>query len=710
VTVAVIDSGVDADSPEFAGRLHPMSADVAGGARGFDDANSDGHGTNVAQLLLGARNDIGTVGVAWNATLLALRADRPGSCTDLTATASDERGCRFTDAAIAAGVDRAVSARAKVINISLGGSAPAQILIDAVHRATSAGVIIIVSAGNDGDSTDPANDPNNPGPFASGLLRAGNGLVIIAGSNNGTGQISGFSNRAGTGAASYLLALGERICCDYENGDLRRDVTADGSFVFLINGTSYSAPQIAGAAALLAQAFPNLTGRQIVDLLLTTATDVGPTGTDAVHGRGILNIPRAFAPQGPTSLAGTTVALPLDRAVGGYSAAMGDAALRASTPTLVLDAYQRAYAVRLGALMQPVPARHSMLLSGLAGQVRHVSGGNAAMALSLAVQPHPPLHALMPDAPNGADAARARLLAGTVMVRLSQAASFGIAVERGGDGLSTMLAGRRGGAFLVADGAAANEVAGLRGTAGTALRLALAPKVAMSMTAERGSVAAIVPGQRIADPSGLDRAASYSRFGMAIDQHIDRGRFGLDGRAGLSVLTERAGVLGARWSALLGQSGGRTLFVDGAAHVELDRRWHVGAEWREGWSQTTGTGLIEGGSMVRTRAWALDVGRTGVLEPNDKLTLRLAQPLRVQSGGLIINAPVGYDYTSLTATQGRVEMPLAPIGREQVLEAVWTTPMWGGWLTVNSFWRDEPGHVAAARDDLGGAVRFALGF
>lgn len=710
VTVAVIDSGVDADSPEFTGRIHPMSADVAGGARGFDEAGSDGHGTNVAQLLLGARNDTGTVGIAWNATLLALRADRPGSCTDTTSTTPDERGCRFTDAAIAAGVDRAVSAGAKVINISLGGSTPAQILIDSVSRATASGVIIIVAAGNDGDSTDSADDPNNPDPFAQGLLQAGNGLVIIAGSNNETGQISAFSNRAGNGAANYLLALGERVCCDYENGDLRREVTDDGSFVFVISGTSYSAPQVAGAAALLAQAFPNLSGRQIVDLLLTTATDVGPIGTDSVNGRGILNIPRAFAPQGVTTLAGTSVALPLDRMMGGYSAAMGDAALRTSTPAVVLDGYQRAYAVGLNRIMQPLSLRQSVLLSGLVGQGRSVSGGNAQMAVSLAVQPGQWTPSLMPVAAAGADAARARLLAGTVMIRVSRAASFGIAVERGAQGLSAMLAGRSGGAFLVAEGASANRMTGMRGSAGTALRLAVAPDIALSMTAERGSVAAIFPGQRLADPTGLDRPAAYNRLGLAIDHRRTVGRVGWDGGIGASILTERDSVLGARWSALLGQSGSRTLFVDGAARIDLDRRWHIGAEWREGWTQTSGAGLIGGGSMVRTRAWAVDIGRVGLLVANDQLALRLAKPLRVESGGLMINAPIGYDYVTQLATTGRILLPLTPVGREHVIEAVWSAPAFGGRLTLNSFWRDQPGHIAAAPDDLGAAVRFNLGF
>lgn len=296
------------------------------------------------------------------------------------------------------------------------------------------------------------------------------------------------------------------------------------------------------------------------------------------------------------------------------------------------------------------------------------------------------------------------------MLRLSPGASLGIAVKRGAEGLSAMLAGRRSGPFLMAEDSSANRMIGLRGSAGTALRLAVVRDAALSITAEQGAVAAIMPGQRLADPTGLDRPASYNRFGVAIDHRLYRDRIGWDARIGTSLLTERESLLGARWSALLGQSGSRTLFVDGAGRVDLDRRWHVGVEWREGWSRSISSGLIHGSSMVRTRGWAVDVGRKGLMAENDQFAIRLAQPLRVESGGLMINAPVAYDYATLMATQGRIEMPLVPIGREQLVEAVWTGPMWGGWLTINGFWRDEPGHVAAARDDLGAAVRFALGF
>jgi hypothetical protein len=152
------------------------------------------------------------------------------------------------------------------------------------------------------------------------------------------------------------------------------------------------------------------------------------------------------------------------------------------------------------------------------------------------------------------------------------------------------------------------------------------------------------------------------------------------------------------------------MLLDGEAAFELRRHWQLGLQWREGWTRAHAGGLIAAGVPIRSRAWALDIARRGVLNQGDRLALRVAQPVRVESGGLWLNVPTGYDYATQMVTRGQVEMPLTPIGREHVVEAAWTTPAWGGALTLNGFWRNEPGHVAAAPDDLGAAVRFSLGF
>ena len=213
--IAVIDTGIDSDSPEFAGRIHPDSLDIAA-SRGIDP--EDDHGTNVALVAGAGRDADGILGIAFDAQLLAIRADIPGSCgADTPQDAS--LTCLFTDAAIADGVDHAIATGATVINLSLGGGDASAQLRDAVGRAGAAGIVVVVAAGNGGNGSDPGIDPDQPDPFAASLLEAGGGNVIIVGSVDANGDFSSFSNRAGDLAGSYITARGERICCVHEGGE-----------------------------------------------------------------------------------------------------------------------------------------------------------------------------------------------------------------------------------------------------------------------------------------------------------------------------------------------------------------------------------------------------------------------------------------------------------------------------------------------------------
>lgn len=287
VIAGVIDSGIlPSELGEFP-RIDTNSADLAG-SRGYLQENPDGdHGTIVSQILLGAKNDVGTHGVAPNATLLVLRTDTPGSCAGET----PEMDCSHNDNAIAAGLDVARRVGAKVVNISLGGAPPNDNLRTAIDRATAAGIVIVISAGNDGGA--------QPDPLAQVADEAiAHGLVLIAGATTSSQTIASFSGRAGDSAAHFLTALGSGI----------RYVNAAGQS-FSASGTSFSAPAVSGAIALLAQAFPSLTPAQLVDLLLRTATDLGAAGVDSTYGHGELNLARAFSPVGSTSLSVTAEAV-----------------------------------------------------------------------------------------------------------------------------------------------------------------------------------------------------------------------------------------------------------------------------------------------------------------------------------------------------------------------------------------------------------------
>ena len=92
------------------------------------------------------------------------------------------------------------------------------------------------------------------------------------------------------------------------------------------------------------------------------------------------------------------------------------------------------------------------------------------------------------------------------------------------------------------------------------------------------------------------------------------------------------------------------------------------------------------------------------------LGLRIAQPLRIEKGGFALMLPTAYGYETETATSSFSTLSLSPSGRELDAELSYSTPLAGGWVGGNLFARRQPGHIKSADTDVGGAIRFTLGF
>ena len=663
IVAAVIDSGVNANSAEFAGRISASSADVTGGARGIQDV--DGHGTAVASVLLGAKNDINMHGVAFNATLLAARADTQGSCTATGGTAND--GCSFNDNAIASGVNAAVQAQARVINISLGGTPANSNLRTAIGRATAAGIVVVISAGND-FATDPVAGAN-PDPLAQiALDPIARGLVLIAGATDANQSLAAFSNRAGTGQNFYLTALGVGVLAPDHTGTL-----------FRWDGTSLSAPVVAGAVALLAQAFPTLTGAQIVDLLLRTATDLGATGTDAVYGRGELNLAKAFAPQGSTSLGQTAVPVSLT-SNGMLSTPMGDAGVKTGMAVPIRDAFGRDYTVDLSSTLARAPQQLTLAAS-LMNRSRNLHSITDRTTLAVSVAEPMPRNLLL----SREELRNARALAGSVATRLGPRTQIALGFASGSDALDRGLGSDGAPAFLVADSAKGFDKA----PGGAFAARQILGGIAVTVAAESGDL-------RLWDRQNLGPRSEryhYYRYGAVT--------LGFDGEAGpvkltgrLTRMNEAETVLGARLDAALGGSGATSWFGDARVTLPL-RHWQLGASLRRGWTLVS-AGFARDHSTIATQALGFDLTRVALFSASDSVSLRWAEPLRVVGGGIRLQ-----DIGTLT---------LAPEGHERDVESVYASPVGRGWLTVNGYWRQQPNNFATAPDDLGAAVRYSYGF
>ena len=686
IKIGVIDSGIDLQSAEFgdcSGGLGVGTCRIladssnTGGSGTVDDVG--GHGTAVAFTIAGRRNDAGTHGVAFNAQLVVARADQPGSCDG-----TDTSTCKFSDSAIAQGLDRARQAGARVVNISLGGDSASTALASAIDRATAAGVIVVIAAGNDGAA--------NPDAFTSAATNAAiaRGLVIIAGSVNASDAISSFSNRAGSAAAVYLTAVGEGVRAPDANNT-----------AYIWSGTSFSAPQISGAIALLAQAFPNLTGKQIVDLLYATARDAGEAGVDAIYGRGVLDLTRAFQPVGTMSVAGTSAALS-PTINGTLSGPMGDAS-QGALAMAALDAFGRAYATTItNGFQRQSLSRNLPALMATRNRSFSVGGEQARVAVSII----PSVDSVRIErlGITSRDAGVARMLATTVSGRLGATAQFAFGAAQSGNVLTAQLAGRDDPAFLIARDPLSS--AGFdTDVGGSAAVRQMVGRWGVTVASEVGDVLS----QRAGDAAALQARwlrSGYGRGTVAVDRRFG----GFNASIGVTRLSEDNSVLGARFSAGLGAARATSLFADLGLRWDLGLGWSLGGSLRQGWTNVRLRQGIQGSGLIRTNAWAADIGKDELFG-SDTIGLRIAQPLRVARGGIGLTLPQGWDYDTLSVTSWSSQrINLAPVGREIDYELRYQWRFADGDVSSNLFLRRQPGNIAAMPSDLGGAVRWSWGF
>jgi subtilisin family serine protease len=280
VTVAVIDTGMDASHPDLVANAWVNQGEDCAGCRtngvdddgngyvddwrGWDFVNGDnnpsddnGHGTHVAGTIAAVGNNgLGVVGVTWSTKIMPLKF--------LSAAGSGT---------VADAISAILYANAKgvpILNNSWGGDDFSQALLDAIAQTDSNGALFVAAAGNSFTDTDVS--PNYPSGYDSPN-------VISVGASDALDRRAWFSNY---GAASVdLSAPGANILSTWPGGSYRFQ-----------DGTSMGAPHVAGAAALVKAAQPGSTGAGLKALLLRSVDPVSLlAGTSRTGGR--LNVDRA---------------------------------------------------------------------------------------------------------------------------------------------------------------------------------------------------------------------------------------------------------------------------------------------------------------------------------------------------------------------------------------------------------------------------------
>jgi subtilisin family serine protease len=257
VKIAVIDSGADLGAPDVSDK-HPATWSVLSRSSGVRDVL--GHGTFVSSLAAGSvDNGVGISGFGGDAQLLVVQAiDREGYVTDV-----DE----------AAAIVYAVRHGAKIVNLSIGGSETSDLERRTIRWAASHGVLVVAAAGNEHDD---GNLPEYPAALLQPLGsngRGGIGLAVGATSMDGTRAY--FSN---TGSYLSLAAPGCNVFAaeSAEAAWPRAQLPwSSPGFYGWASGTSFSSPEVAGAAALVWAANPKLTAQQVAWVLKQSADGDG---------------------------------------------------------------------------------------------------------------------------------------------------------------------------------------------------------------------------------------------------------------------------------------------------------------------------------------------------------------------------------------------------------------------------------------------------
>jgi len=329
IKVAVLDGGFDTGHAD-------LDANIITGYDEEDDNNTPnaashnailgGHGTHVAGIIAAEKNGTGMMGIAYNASIMPIKIFQD-SGTFVTGGIQNSINYATDNGAIVLnnswGSSRTVNATCS--GVSCYVVVPAESAtggFTAAERTAWASVatdnnVVVFAAGNNGmnsvngqvkaykssdnsyltsydaqvvvdalsevsyvnRSTQEAQYGVNASAVAENWLN-----VVSVDSNN---VISSFSNACGNTKAYCIAAPGSSIYSTVPTA-----LNSSGYDTY--NGTSMAAPHVSGAIAVMKEKWPNLTGAQIVDLIINSATDLGDSGVDEVYGVGLLNMAGAM--------------------------------------------------------------------------------------------------------------------------------------------------------------------------------------------------------------------------------------------------------------------------------------------------------------------------------------------------------------------------------------------------------------------------------
>lgn len=742
VRIAIFDNGFDMDHPEFTGKFFaprdPVDIDLVPEPDPFDPAGS--HGTHVAGIAAGARNNLGSHGVAYNATIIPVRV-------------GDAFGIDTSDAVLGTALDHAIANSAAVINNSWGtsdidtvtlidgdfdvngpssavdgGFTPA--VLAKWQNAATAGLISVFAAGNDGYNSATGRVPlfdtvtsnfvrfatsvevgaasalfsadqpsqeavlplNQPGPI-TGLWLA----VVATDQNN---LIASFSNGCGVARNFCLAAPGDQIVSSVDPSD-------SASGYGIMSGTSMAAPHVAGAIAVLKQAFPSLTPTQIVDLLLTTATDLGAPGIDDVYGRGLLNLAQATVPAGVMRLAsaGGPAASSATVPASGIAlgAAFGDALSKSSLALGAFDDYDRVYQVNLRDFIAQAPRENFDTRFGRFADrmdTRTIRAGTQTLTFNIATADREGAVPRLDDTGGQSTAKEVT----SAFLRLS------------GDGTEYTMSYRHDPARMFSGGAGDLHESGLLGSRHALVNPFFSffeSGYAWSMKQDYGKYGSFRVG--FLGTEGSDENAD-SPAGAAAGTLVEHSMaFGNRVRVGLQAgaMRETGTLLGSRLDGGFGDRPAATTSF-GAVRIEarLTGSIRLFGSYSRGFANLdlAGGSVLSDVSLLSAESFSGGLIGANLFRRRDRWGLVATQPLRISSGSATFDYTSGYTASGEYANSSE-SAALTPSGRQIDFELYYGLDF-GAAASIDATvgYSLQPGHAADAGSETYGIVKLRVPF
>jgi len=681
------------------------------------EAPSDTHGDAVSVVAAGIKNDVDGHGVAYNAEIIGVEffsgvERRTEVFQGDTYIISDaygwlaRNGARVINKSI--GFDEGDEVDVPN-NGGSGGGGNTFYILDLDINAIIEGSLLVSSAGNNSDPEPSLSNIQTIDRIQDyGLATDGDGAFIIVGALSENLELADFSDAAGDYADYYMVAPGDDLVFPY-NGDL-----------VIGGGTSFAAPMVAGAAAILFERWPELTAREVRQILFDTATDLGADGPDPIFGQGMLNLAEAINPQGQTSVVLPSIAnvRPAGGAVSVANvrtgatitssalilpAAFGDASgvRNLASNVTIFDTYGRDFQTDLSSQILTRPAVNSLAmrfnmqsqqqigsdrLAGF-GAVASISVNNTEFSLN-------PTHI-------------GRSI-GEATLQGQQRISFMVSGELKGIGKpATYQAGRGFGLSQVMSplegtGLQLSQTGQDPYAVGDAFfgvaRADLGDGLSLTVGGAAGEI--LAPEQDLANPQAqapINVNAPYSRASARVDYATGEMRMGVS----VGVMQEEDSLLGSRFAGGLSLGNAFT-----TSHMGVDASYYFSPNWliqgelvagmTDSGNANLNTVLQMDGAIISTSGSFALIGQQ-LFNPTDRFSLSVAQPLRVEDARVQFLGATGRNDEGLLQFDNR-SAALVPTGREIVLETSYGFT-WGSFeLAGGMAHRFDAGHIQGLND------------